>query len=247
MSAAAAFIILAMLSGIIGIGAAAAILFGIVYATRRGYYALKGEPYRPLLGSGSQQEVKLLEAGSVVDESTVRSILKRNMQTSGAGQYARAGLTVLDSADRKGASFRAVLDAKFQASSLTWSKFAGAADSTKEAVLSTCADLANDIQVFDHADYRRLEQNIRRARFNSKYQLDVTQQEQYSLLQAQLADMQDHISRCEKMLLELDKLQAELDKLDDAGTSAESERLIQEIRTLSEETKYYKQKLDDMD
>ncbi|MBQ9042629.1 MAG: hypothetical protein IJ111_07410 [Eggerthellaceae bacterium] len=239
--------LLTVLAGVVGIGTAAAIIFGIVYATRRGYYALKGEPYRPLLQSGQQKEVKLLEAGSATDEASVRSILKRNMQTSGAGQYARAGLDALDGADRKAASFHAVLDAKFQPSSITWAKFAGASDGTKEAVLRTCVELANAIQMFDHTDYRRLEQNMRRARFNSKYQLDATQQEQYNLLQSKLGEMQALVTRCEKMLLELDKLAIELNKLDDAGGSAESERLIEEIRALSEETKYYKDKLDNMD
>lgn len=242
-----ALLILTVLAGIVGIGTAAAILFGIVYATRRGYYALKGEPYRPLLKSGSQREVKLLEAGTMSDEGEVRSILKRNMQTYGAGQYARAGLDALDGAERKAKSFHAVLDAKFQPGSLTWNKFAGASDGTKGAVVRTCAELANAIQTFDHADYRRLEQNMRRARFNSKYQLDATQLEQHGLLQSKLGEMQALVTRCEKMLLELDKLAIELNKLGDAGTSAESERLIEEIRSLSAETEYYKQRLDEMD
>lgn len=239
---------LAAIAGIIGLAGVIAIIFGIVYATRRGVYALKGEPYRPLLGSGSKNQVEYAhqDIDNGADEESVRAVFKRYMHTDGVGKHARAGMASLDSAERKSAGFHAVLDNKFQPGSLTWEKFAVAASSAQEAVLRNCAALANAIQVFDHADYRRLEQARRRSSFRSDYRLDATQQEQYRILQVKLGEMQAITNASEKILLELDKLTIELEKLDDAGSSAQSDQLIEEIRNLSAETKYYKDALDNL-
>ena len=62
-----------------------------------------------------------------------------------------------------------------------------------------------------------------------------------------MVEMQAICDRNDKLLLELDKLTAELQTLDDAGSSAKSDQLIEEIRQLSAETKYYRNALDDMD
>ena len=48
------------------------------------------------------------------------------------------------------------------------------------------------------------------------------------------------IASNEKLLVELDKLSIELGKLTDADAVAETEGIVEEIRTLAEETKYYK-------
>ena len=238
-------VILAILAGTIGITVTGAAVFGLIYAARRSAYALKGEPYRPLLTSGSGYEHQDVDNGA--DEATVRAVFKRYLQTSGVAKYARMGITTLDSADRKAANFRAVLDNKFEPGSLTWDKFSVAAATAQEGVLRNCAELANAIQSFDHADYRRLEQLRRRSLFVAGAQLDATQEEQWRLYQVKLSQMQALESASEKLLLELDKLTAELDKLDDAASASESERLVEEIRQLTEETRYYKQGLENMD
>ena len=240
-----ALIVLAIIAGTVGITAAGAAIFGVAYAARRGAYALKGEPYRPLLTSGSGYEHQDIDNGA--DEASIRAIFKRYLQTSGVAKFARMGITTLDSAERKAMNFRAVLDSKFEPGSITWDKFAVASAAAQEGVLRNCAELANAIQSFDHTDYRRLEQLRRRSLFVAGAKLDATQEEQWRLLQVKLSQMQAIESANEKLLLELDKLTAELDKLDDAASSSESERLVEEIRQLTEETKYYKQGLEDMD
>ena len=240
-----AMILLAIIAGTVGVTAVGAAIFGIAYAARRSAYALQGKPYRPLLTAGNGYEHQDVDNGA--DEASIRSVFKRYLQTSGVTKYARTGITALDSADRKVANFRAILDTKFQPGSITWDKFSVAAAATQEGVLRNCAELANAIQAFDHADYRRLEQMRRRSLFIANAKLDATQEEQWRLLQVKLSQMQAIESANEKLLLELDKLSAELDKLDDAASSAESERLVEEIRQLTEETKYYKQGLEAMD
>lgn len=247
MNVLGALLLLTVVSGFLGIAGVGALAFGLFYGARRGVYALKGEPYRPLLGPGKDQEYQHQDVDTGADSVSVKAILKRYQQTSGVGKHARDGLTVLESSERKAANFYSVLDAKFQPGSITWNKFAGAATTAQEAVLRNCAELANDIQVFDHADYKRLEQARRRSTFRSDAQLDSTQEEKYRLFNVRLGEMEALNKSSEKMLLELDKLAAELDRLDDAGASAESERLIAEIRTLIDETKYYKQGLEELD
>ena len=247
MGAAGALILIAVVSAFLGIAGAGAVLFALIYGGRRAVYALKGEPYRPLLGPGKDAEYKHQDVDAGADESSVRNILRANLQTAGCGKYARQGINALDSADRKTASFEAILGNKFTPTSITYAKFAGASSTTKEGVLRACAELANAIQTFDHADWKRLEQYRRRSAFRSDYRLDDTQIEQYHLLESKLDEMGEIIGRAEKILLELDKLAVELEKLDDAGSSDESERMIEEIRTLADETKYYRKKLDEMD
>lgn len=238
-------ILLAVIAGTVGITAAGAAVFGIVYAARRGAYALQGKPYRPLLTAGNGYEHQDIDNGA--NEASIRSIFKRYLQTSGVSKYARSGITALDSAERKTVNFHAILDNKFEPGSITWEKFSVAATAAREGVLRNCAELANAIQAFDHADYRRLEQMRRRSLFITTAQLDATQQEQWRLYQVKLSQMQSIENSTEKLLLELDKLAAELDKLDDVASSTESERLVEEIRQLTEETKYYKQGLEAMD
>lgn len=238
-------LLLAIIAGTVGITAAGAAIFGLVYAARRSAYALQGRPYQPLLTAGNGYEHQDVDAGA--DEASVRAVFKRYLQTSGVARFARTGITALDSADRKVANFRAILDSKFQPGSITWDKFSVAASATQEGVLRNCAELANAIQAFDHADYRRLEQMRRRSLFIPGATLDATQEEQWRLLQVKLSQMQAIENANERLLLELDKLSAELDKLDDAASNSESERLVEEIRQLTEETKYYKQGLEAMD
>ena len=240
-------ILLTFIAGFLGLAGTVAVLGGLAYGVRRGVYALKGQPYRPLLGSGSQPayEHQDVDAGATAD--SLKSVFRRYLQASGVGPYARAGMDALDSAERKAANFRVVLDNKFQPNSITWSKFSSAGTTAQEAVLRNCAELANEIQLFDHTDYRALEQARRRSRFRSDSQLSETQIEKYHMFDAKLDEMKQLCDTNERILLELDKLGVELDKLDDAGSSAESERLVEEIRTLIDETKYYKQGLEDLD
>ena len=231
----------------LGLGGSAAIIFGLIYGGRRAYYALKGETYRPLLTSGKEVEYVHQDTSGTADIASLKTIFRRYLQVSGVGKYAREGMIALDGTERKISGFYAMLDSKFQPGSITWEKFSAAASAAKEAVLRNCAELANAIQLFDNVDFRRLEQEERRTRFRRDVQLSPTQLEKQQLYRQKLGDMQAFCDANERILLELDKLALELDRIDDAGSSAESEHLIEEIRTLTAETKYYKDALDNMD
>ena len=243
-----ALLVIAAMAVFLGLAGSAALIFGLIYGVRRGVYALKGEPYRPLLTSGQQNKYQHqdVDAGSSAD--SIKNIFRRNLNVKGVGPYARSGMEAIGSSERKAANFHAVLDSKFEPGSITWQKFAGAADATSEAVLRNCAELANDIQLFDYEDYNRAERARRKATYRSDAPvLQTTQIEKQALFHQQMVEMQAICDRNDKLLLELDKLTAELHTLDDTGSSAKSDQLIDEIRQLSAETKYYRDALDEMD
>ena len=243
-----ALLVIAAMAVFLGLAGSAALIFALIYGARRGVYALKGEPYRPLLGPGKQNQYQHQDVDSGSNSDSIKSIFRRNLNVKGVGPFARSGMEALSGAERKSANFRAVLDNKFEPGSITWQKFAGAADATSQAVLRNCAELANDIQLFDYEDFSRSERARRKATYRSDAPvLQTTQIEKQSLFHTQMVEMQAICDRNDKLLLELDKLAAELDKLGDIGASAESERLVEEIRQLTEETKYYKQGLEAMD
>lgn len=233
-------------AGVIGTAVAVAIIFAIIYSVRRGYYALKGEPYKPLLPA-AQREYEHQDVDAGATAKSISNVLKHYVRADIVGPYAKAGVAALVAADRKAASFRAVLDNKFQPNTITWHKFATAADSMQQAVLRNCAELANRVQVFDATGYRQVD----RVRKSSNYRPqsappDTLAIEKSNLLSAALAELDGIVAANDRLLLEIDKLAAELGTLEDAGSGAESDRIVEEIRTLIDETKYYRQGLDDM-
>lgn len=243
-----ALAVIGIMALFLGLTGSAALIFGLVYGVRRGVYALKGEPYRPLLGPGKGNEYQHQDIDAGSDAESVKAVFKKNLSVKGVGPYARAGIAALSSSERKAANFNAVLGAKFQEGSITWQKFAGAADATQRAVLRNCAELANDIQLFDYEDFSRSERARRKATYRSDAPiLQTTQIEKQSLFHQQMVEMQAICDRNDQLLLELDKLASELHSLDDSGSSAKSDQLIEEIRKLSDETKYYRDALDEMD
>ena len=63
------------------------------------------------------------------------------------------------------------------------------------------------------------------------------------MLQAGLDEMDAILRSNDQLLTELDKLTLELGKLTDAEASADTEHIVDEIRTLIDQTQYYGQQL----
>ena len=243
-----ALLVIGAIALFLGLAGSAALIFGLIYGVRRGVYALQGKPYQPLLGSGKKNEYAHQDVDAGATAESIASVFRRNLNVKGTGPYARAGMAALSGSERKAANFHAVLDNKFQPGSITWQKFAGAADATRQAVVRNCAELANDIQLFDYEDYQRFERERRKTTYRKDAPtLQTTQIEKQGLFHQQMVEMQAICDRNDKLLLELDKLTSELHTLDDTGSSARSDQLIEEIRSLSAETKYYRDALDDLD
>ena len=231
---------LLVVAAIIGVILLIAIVFLIVYVVRHIMFAMRGEEYVPIITVKRKQpayEHQDVDAGATTD--SIRKVLKRYMHTETVGVYARNGMSILEDDERKAAFFHSTLDRKFEHGSLSWEKFAVAANTTHKAVLGNCAALANRIQTFDYLEYRHLTRTERNAAHKRGEPLDATQQEKLALMRSSLADMDALVHANEQLLLELDKLAAELSKLSDVDVNDESDRIVGEIRTLIDETKYY--------
>ena len=211
------------------------------YGVRRLIFAAKGEPYVPLLKSNRKRNVKYLEAGSGVKPEEVTRVLRKYLNADMMSSYAKAGISALEQEKVKTQAFEAMLDSKFTRGSLSWEKFASAGSSVHEAVLRNCTALANRIQTFDVAQYRSVERAFKRGPWVREMQPTVAQAEQRELFRKQIGEMNALIVANDSLLLELGKLTAELDKLDSIEAAGTNSRLVEEIRTLIDETKYYSQ------
>ena len=231
------FLIFVAIVGIIGAGA---IIFGIVWGVRRALYAVKGEEYKPLIGGkvSHDYEHQDIDAGSTAE--TITRVLRRYLRVETVGKYARAGLAALENEQKKSANFYGVLDNKFQRNSLSWGKFSVAGEAAHDTILRNCASLANRIQVFDFVEYRRIERVYRNASYRKDVAPNDMQMEKHHLMHTSLSEMDALVASNDKLLLELDKLTAELGTLAGADSSENSDRIVEEIRSLIDETKYYK-------
>lgn len=229
-----------MVAGVFGIVVAVLVLFGLFYLLRRLYYSVRGEDYVPLIkpkkSAYNHQDVR---NGATI--GSITKVLSQYSRLDTVGKYAYSGIKELQSLETKSESFYATLNSKFQRGTITWDKFSVAASGVESTVLNNCALLANRVQTFDRDEYRQLARQIRNAGYRQGVPLDATQQQKWQLLKASLADMEAIIDANGQLLFELDKLAAELDKLQNAGFTEESEKLLDEIRTLIDETKYYRQ------
>lgn len=226
-------------------GLAIAALVGVaglaVWGIRRLVYAIKGEEYKPLFGSKKEREYEHqdIDDGATVD--SIKRVLNRYAQANVVGKRAKAALIALDNEERKRSAFFAVLDKKFEKGSLSWDKFAVAANMSHDAILRNSASLANRIQVFDRAGYQKQELGHRSSTWREGKTVTPESQEKQIVLQEALDQMDGLIASNDQLLTELDKLTFELGKLTDADANADGDRIVEEIRTLIDETKYYSQ------
>lgn len=245
------FATLAVITGVFALVVVGAIIAGLAWGVRRAVYAIKGEEYRPLLGDKTQHEYEHQDVDAGATADSIRNVLRRYTRAVVVGKRAQAGIAALDNAKRKAAAFRAVLDKKFQPNSLSWEKFAVAANMTEDAILRNCASLANRVQVFDRAGYqgaRKQELGHRSSTWRVQQGgrveaaiIDPAAAEKQRVLQAGLDEMDALLASNDRLLTELDKLTFELGKLTDADSTADGDRIVEEIRTLIDETKYYGQ------
>ena len=211
--------------GIFGVALVGFILFIvlIVWAVRKAMSAAKKV--------GKPPEYEHIDTDGSISEEHVKTILKKYTHRYGVGDLARSGIDALESVSHKRESFYAALDAKFKPQTISWDRCAVDAETAVTALVRGTAQLANGIQAFDSDEYRRMERQAKT--------LDATQQERLGMLQGRLDGMKEIVSGNQRMLLELDKLEAELGKLESDERAGQSEDILAEIRTLTDEMKYY--------
>lgn len=232
---------LVVVAGVVAFGWIVIVVVLLIWGGRHAYYAIKGEEYKPLFRDKTKKPYEHQDVDAGANAESISAVLKRFTRAKVVGSRAKAGLEALEKEKVHNANFQAVLDKKFEPNSLSWSKFVTAADMTHKAILQNCAALANRIQVFDRASYQKSELGHRSSTYREKEAIiDPEEAEKQRVLQEGLEEMDKLIASNEKLLVELDKLSIELGKLTDADAVAETEGIVEEIRTLAEETKYYK-------
>ncbi len=226
----------------------------VIYAARRAMRSardvIKGPAYTHVDTEGN------------ISEDQVRRLLKPYSYRAGVGEFARAGVSQLESVARKRTSFYALLDAKFKPETISWDRFAVGADTGFGAIDKNLAQLANIVQSFDSNEYRRLSRSSGSAAaskgagretekaFNycphcgaklaaSKGAGQETEKERLAVLNQCIEDMRNLIARNEALMLELDRLQAELEKVNGEESESQTSAVLDEIHKLTEEMKYY--------
>ena len=134
---------------------------------------------------------------------------------------------------RHGRLVRAI-ESTFGEESLTAGKFVAVADAARSTLLRNCALLSNRIQAFDVDGYRAT-----RRRLPSLGEGSLAS-EQLAMYEDALADMREVIEANERLLLEMGKLEMEVSDLEGDDNREDNTRMLDEVRDLLEQTKYYR-------
>ncbi len=215
--------------------------FGCFYGIRRLLFVAKGEPYVPLFQSKKQLPYQHMDITTGSSADDIARVLRKYRNAPVVGTYAHKALQMLDNERQKNANFNAILESKFARGSLSYEKFLAAGTGANEAVLNNSARLANLIQTFNGTDYRAVEHALNSSSRRQNQLPSATDEEKMRLYQNSLSNMSELLSANESLLFELDKLTAELAKLDNVDATEDSTRMLNEIRTLIDETKFYTQ------
>ncbi len=173
----------------------------------------------------------------------VAKVARRYVSDPVVGSYAQGTLDVLDSAEMRRQSLFAELDSTFQRGSISWEKFASPSYAALDAILRNSALLLNRIQSFDTAAYLRLQKTMGtewRRLDDLDSQSSQTREQRWNLFKSTLASFDEILVTNEGLLFELDKLNSELVSLTASSPTEQGDRILEEIRRLVEEAKYYK-------
>lgn len=194
---------------------------------------LKGASHTPLaIGSGTSGE----ETASFDD---VYVVLVDYQGTKHVATYAVQGIERLDETARKSVRLKHLIDSKFEPGSLSWTRFMGVVDAVTGTIIRNSAILANRIQAFDVEGYDRDRKLIESNNYMYDNIPDDIQMERYGLYESSLQAMQDIINANERLILEFDRLSSELANLDSNILTTESEEMLEEIRSIVDQTKFY--------
>jgi hypothetical protein len=129
-----------------------------------------------------------------------------------------------------------VIEDKFGEGSLSRDKFVAVVDAGWRTLLRNCALLTNRAQSFDVDGYRTLRRRLP-ASGQASDQLDA---ERMRVYEGVLDDMREVIEANERLLLEMGKLEMELSDLESDDNREDNTRMLDEVRDLLEQTKYYR-------
>ena len=176
-----------------------------------------------------------LDVDRGADAAAITEVMRRYEGDAILGERATAVIETLKSADRRCKSLFATLDGTFQRNTISWDRFATPAQAGLDTILRNAATLANRIQAFDTVSYQRLVRDAERLHDERS----ASREERLRLYREMLGKLDALQETNDGLLLELDKLSSELSQV--SGTDDASDLIIEEIRRLVDEAKYYRQ------
>jgi hypothetical protein len=188
-------------------------------------------------------EYTRLDVDAGATNETISAVMRGYVNDPVLGRRARAVIETLGSAEHRRGILFAELDGTFQRGTISWDKFAGPAYAALDSVLRNSALLANRIQAFDSAGYLRLREDMAAEAdgVDGEMHHSETRQRRWELYREMLESLDTLQDTNEGLLLELDKLAAELSTINGPGQGENSDQIIDEIRRLVDEAKYYRQ------
>ena len=166
-------------------------------------------------------------------------VMERYEKADVVGPVAATAKAEIESVEHKKDALLSVIENKFSKGSLTYDKFASVVEAAVSTVIKNTSILANRIQTFDTQDYRHIEMMLSTGSYKNDNIPDEIQEEKGRLYAKNMADMDAIIAANEKLLLELDRFAIEIGKLDTENTENVNTAMIEEVKQLIEETKYY--------
>ncbi len=181
-----------------------------------------------------EAEYRLLETSEVNEADDVLPQLRGLSDTPVVGTFAQQASTQVESAGYRHERLRRVVSATFSEGSLSWDKFMAVIDASQRTLLRNCALLANRIHAFDVDAYR----SARRKRPDADAQ--ALDGERLAVYDGALAGMREVIEANERLLLEMGKLEMEISDMKADDAREDNTRMLDEVRELVEQTKYYR-------
>ena len=183
---------------------------------------------------------QISEGSEEVNADDVKMTLSEYERTSVVGTYAKHAIAELESAEARRAKLYETIAGKFQEGSLTYFKFIEVVDAATNAIVHNSAILARRIQAFDVEDYNRNARATITGLFNRSTIPEEVRKEKRSVYEMSLNDMRGIVAANERLLVELERFSNELNQLETNANAERNDRLLEEVNTLVEETKYYR-------
>lgn len=183
-----------------------------------------------------EPEYRLLESGEVNEADDVLPQLREYTSLPEVGRYAEEACNQIETMERRRERLYRVIEAKFGSESLSHDRFVAVVDAGERTLLRNCALLANRVQSFDIDGYRKQ----RRRLVTQTGKNDTLDKEREEIYAEALDDMREVIEANEHLLLEMGKLEMELSDLESDDNREDNNRMLDEVKELLEQTKYYR-------
>ena len=195
-----------------------------------GFLALTGLGYGNYKILNDTPKKELFAGDDINDLSQVYGILEQYSKGKFFGPVARTVTDQIKRFQKSAERARWEVDRKFNKGSMTWERYSAVLDAAEAAVLHDVAATVSRMQLFDEKEYERLQH------YKDDNIPDDIQEKQIEIYKQNISLINDAIAKNETMILRLDTLSV---KLSETDMQENSEVILDEISTLTQELKYY--------